>query len=1705
MDYDLAPGGATHLPYGDESSGSSGEGGSSSSDSHPSPADSSYGAHDWGVDFAALGVAAAGPAFHHHSQAAAAAFSHHSAASAAAAAFKFAPRPHSHQLVQQPQQQHNDSLGTASNDFWSAPVAQAPFVGPGSSSSSADSPAAVHESNGARDYFAHARQGQERVGMDFDDMVHEDVCGPSTLTSPTETVPTPLSAHTFSQAAPSAVVHAFHPLTAASMSANAASLSNPIDLFAVNAGIAPSLTSAQTPSPLHSPAAEYPMPTLVSAASTAPATRSSSVGRSRASIGRGGGENETSTRDMSLSRRSDASSSSGSGGPSAAHAPPASSSTPSHAAKAALLNAAAGPSVNLVARDAVQAAHLIPTLASPAADTVTNAELVALGVPTLGAKSRVETQIKISLALVRPRDGGSGGGGGGGGARVSDDMVMVDGGLDARAADDLERLGTWTHLRLPKNLALKSKPGKQLSAAALAKKAKPEPPAEQILSVDVAVVSATDPSQSIYICDNCQARELKRSLRKKDAKGKTYTAPAPVPDADAPPRDEAEERKKVVVFNAQELVEFATGEIVLPTRVTCYCRHHKEKRGFRVTYTLRDHRGIVVATGSTPPIMITDDHKTNTAASKNASVASLAAAAAHDDRSAAAAASAQAKRKTSKSAASTPAPARKERRDKGASPASGTTTPSTHASGRPRRAATARSRRGATDSDDDSGEVGGAASEAVKKARPYDPEQRPARAPGRKSAAASAQASRSPTFAMTPLRQASPVSFAPPQQSQSQVQSQASSRAPSTGMQTPQTMDGVSLPPLPHQVESALGLGGMEDSLMADSSTQQQQQQPSGLVSYLADGARHSMSSDVDWRANLSTPPMSPGGSTGPSESYHSLFSGFPSPVGSLRELAPTSSAPGSAIPSFAIPATEPIPTSFTPSWAIAQQPEQLLPPTLPPRITHLIPGEGPVHGGIEVTVLGENFVQDLTCVFGDNAAVPTHFWSSSTLVAVLPPSANPGPVVVSIKGVPLTVEPGNGLQLFTYKDDSDRSLLELALQVVGLKMTGRLEDAAAVAMRIVGNSPSGAGAPGAGPGGMLGGGSTPGSQHSLGGGGSGTDTAALAATLNAAASSVYATPAASRATSRRSSFSSAASPSTSSTPALPVNAFSGEPRGFEGIVIKFLSLLDLDPSLLPGAAPSLPSSRPPISLANAQQHTLLHLATVLGFHRLVAFLVARGVTLDKEDRNGYTALHFAALYGRVNIARQLLDAGADVRAQTRAGKTPLEIAQDRDDVDVEDLLLARGAVSPAGALVATPTAAISLQLASPARSFLRLSDAGEESDDAATEYASDWTVEADSDLSDSDLDDDDDRDLWDDSEAQDADESALDETSPVRKPRVRSRQVSRNTSSVSLHHLVEAEHVEVVEHKRSPRFRRPSLPTHDDDDDDNIPAGEPVAAQARPPVTPLNHLASASSSWLSAKLKPTVQPGLDKLQPIAGSVTGAWEKAKANRFGVPTMHMPELTAFHAMPAALTRHMSSGTSTSKTKRRRAATVSESRSPAGDDETDHGDEADESSTPFERLTLRDWRAAFQAPAWWSAKTPSSPPPQYSPRDELSAATSGATDDKPTLDEGEASSSAIDTASSSRAVASTRLRMRRRTSAVSHASDDTEVDAESDAGSTFGAADSPLQVGIRSDAMLLAFWLPVLCVALYFTWTRWATQVQPVLDTFLDTVLPYTLRR
>ena len=129
----------------------------------------------------------------------------------------------------------------------------------------------------------------------------------------------------------------------------------------------------------------------------------------------------------------------------------------------------------------------------------------------------------------------------------------------------------------------------------------------------------------------------------------------------------------------------------------------------------------------------------------------------------------------------------------------------------------------------------------------------------------------------------------------------------------------------------------------------------------------------------------------------------------------------------------------------------ELGPPALPqftPSVSKTIPSEGPLHGGIECTILGSDFTSGMTVMFGENEAYPTHCWGTNTLICLVPPAIVPGSVRVTIQGYLPTTESTS--VMFTYKDDTDQAVMELALQVVGLKMTGRLDDAKQIARQIV-------------------------------------------------------------------------------------------------------------------------------------------------------------------------------------------------------------------------------------------------------------------------------------------------------------------------------------------------------------------------------------------------------------------------------------------------------------------------------------------------------------------------------------------------------------------------------------------------------------------------------------------------------------------------------
>ncbi|KJZ75606.1 hypothetical protein HIM_05069 [Hirsutella minnesotensis 3608] len=125
------------------------------------------------------------------------------------------------------------------------------------------------------------------------------------------------------------------------------------------------------------------------------------------------------------------------------------------------------------------------------------------------------------------------------------------------------------------------------------------------------------PLRFLRICKGCMTRERKRAARKKVKK---------------PEEEERwimDEERRVIVFNTSEMkkLEPITGpldasgrpetivsnamQIDAPMRIACYCRHHQEKMGFQVIFTLKDYQDQVIAQAMSQPIMITDDHKTH--------------------------------------------------------------------------------------------------------------------------------------------------------------------------------------------------------------------------------------------------------------------------------------------------------------------------------------------------------------------------------------------------------------------------------------------------------------------------------------------------------------------------------------------------------------------------------------------------------------------------------------------------------------------------------------------------------------------------------------------------------------------------------------------------------------------------------------------------------------------------------------------------------------------------------------------------------------------------------------------------------------------------------------------------------------------------------------------------------------------------------------
>lgn len=263
------------------------------------------------------------------------------------------------------------------------------------------------------------------------------------------------------------------------------------------------------------------------------------------------------------------------------------------------------------------------------------------------------------------------------------------------------------------------------------------------------------------------------------------------------------------------------------------------------------------------------------------------------------------------------------------------------------------------------------------------------------------------------------------------------------------------------------------------------------------------------------------------------------------------------------------------------------------PRLHRLIPSEGPIYGGSEVTVLGSNFYEGLTCLFGENPAIPTHCWSTNTLLCILPPAVTAGPVVVSFKEHPLMLE-GQDVVLFTYFDESDRALMELALQVVGLKTMGKVEDARQIAMRIVQGDNS--------------------DRKDSNGYNNHTSNGYRYKLSTLAATAVY--------------------------------------DNARKLFLSHLEKLVMTSMLAMQGI----NDYDYLSISNRNGHNLLHLATICGYSGLVETLVKLNCDLDQVDKNGFTALHFASWTGKFEIV-QLLISNSNLKITNRVGKTAERLA----------------------------------------------------------------------------------------------------------------------------------------------------------------------------------------------------------------------------------------------------------------------------------------------------------------------------------------------------------------------------------------------------------------------------------------------------------------
>ncbi|KAG8773715.1 SPT3 Dosage dependent suppressor of Ty-induced promoter mutations-like protein [Ceratobasidium sp. 428] len=665
---------------------------------------------------------------------------------------------------------------------------------------------------------------------------------------------------------------------------------------------------------------------------------------------------------------------------------------------------------------------------NPPKESCINLPIRVRNIPLQGAKSRVETQLKVTIDLVWDQTPRS----------HFHHPPSLSGYPQTTSDASAPTVGSWEWLVLPAGSATKRRGRKD---------AKIVPIPEQTLTLHTMVNVASPPHTAARACKKCLGREAKRAERKR--RGPNDTDPTPLMEPSMGLEDD-----KIVLYNCADVLDFKTGSVDLPVRLTCYCRHHSEKVGFRITFILRDHTGRTVGMGVTPPILITDDHKST---ARKVQVQAQ-----------------QSQVPTTTTSTST----RKGSKDKGGTKQHRMQKPYARSAGTSRASSIGlqggivkeevnpNAGFGGFGNGNGNGNAGSSYGTPSTQGYMSPPPQSPSHYtnnagmftngfqlsdPGMIPAALLSPTRsvllsppRSPVHSRAHTRPSSCLHSPVQTRSHSPVRGMSSSHSHSHSRSHSRNGHVPGLEGVLGELElGALGpdmfVGVMGGEGLLGAGGNPLLGAGDGSLMGMDDGGFASgqfTPADTQMLDGSAFDPMNPDGSAfdpvnpgawegmipdfGANKSQRAMYVEHPSgSASSWEQWAPES---------VGLALSEQVGLALPEPMAGLALPEPVglaLPDPEPiPRVSRVVPNSGPIQGGIEVTLLGENFTRAYECKFGDYVATETAVWGMNTLVCLLPPAAQPGAVQVCIKGYEHIPAPGGREVLFTYKDDSvDRSL----------------------------------------------------------------------------------------------------------------------------------------------------------------------------------------------------------------------------------------------------------------------------------------------------------------------------------------------------------------------------------------------------------------------------------------------------------------------------------------------------------------------------------------------------------------------------------------------------------------------------------------------------------------------------------------------------------